>query len=308
MTKYTKAVSITPNDSGTIDPIPNAIYIGDGNQADYTTAAEIEDPTIWLNPSEMDGTRNGWADSSGNDFDFACAGAETVAQNNDGTALGHDYMTFSGHGLEQDGNDSDFDLSGEFEMIVVFRPNTSGYGTIIAKDRASSEFQWHIRTDDKMQTSMSGSDPIGATALTTDGTVWYFIGFSRDSSDNLQLWLNGATDGSSASNDVDLTSTDDWHIGSRDNSTNDFIGDIAEVIIYCGKTLGANRSAVYDYLTQKYITTPKKAQIQMMEDTGDVSTLKKWKNFPVGEIVEASPQRIYATNTNATGIICLYEK
>ena len=308
MTKYVKAADITPNDSATLDK-PDALYIGDGNQADATTAAEIEDPTIWLNHLEMDDARDSWADQSGNSVDFATASLQTIAVNNDGTNLGHDYITFSGNGLEAGGDDDDeFDLSGEFEMIAVIRPNTAGYGTIIAKDRASITFQWHIRTDDKMQTSMSGSDPIGATALTTDGTVWYFIGFSRDSSDNLQLWLNGATDGSSASNDVDLTSTDDWHIGSRDNSTNDFIGDIAEVIIYCGKTLGANRSAVYDYLTQKYITTPKKAQIQMMEDTSDATTLKIWKNYPVGRIIESSPQRIYATNTNATNIIGLYKE
>ena len=100
----------------------------------------------------------------------------------------------------------------------------------------------------------SGVDPNGATALTL-GT-YHILGVGR-SGDQIQLYLDGETDGDATTNSTDLASGDNLYIGCRHSSggaiQQGLEGEIAEILIWKKSLSAEERASVVTYLTTKWL-------------------------------------------------------
>ena len=263
-TKYTKAQALTP---GTTYSKMDALYTGSGNYTDGTVASDIGTPTIWWQGGTGQKSESGvvtWEDKLGD------ASAEAVSPSSGvtisaGTAATNstDFTTFDGSNAYLKVDDySRLDFNGAFEMMTLaYFDSGTGYQTIAAKDTVASAWQWVRKNNANNNVAtfwMDGTDPIGATTLALD--TWHILGVSRDSSNNVQLYLNGATDGSSVSNSTDLSGTDDFFMGTRWTGsayTQEINGSIAEYLVWTGKSLStAERASAVQYINDRYFNDP----------------------------------------------------
>ena len=314
---YSKASAITPSDSTLYGPggakFFSALYIGDGNFEANVVASELFSPKLWLKANtgvtDSGGAISAWADQSGNSHNAAATNAPTVEA---GVAATNGLATidFDNAGANDDGlkvtDHADFDFDGVFSMMAVVKFDAvNANQAVMAKDKHSSEWTW-ICDDGVMKFHVSSNDPVGAATLSTD--TWYVVGVQRDVSNNMQLYLNNATDGSSVSNTEDFSGTDDLYIGQRlENTTPTYgqgmDGEIAEILVWKEHLSAKEREVVYTYLTDKWFNA-KKADVAVVLD-GVTTTLKK---RDVGTIIVMNPAtKVMATNTNATNIVALYE-
>jgi len=313
--KYTKAVSVTTSDSTVYDPRFDALYVGGGNQTDLTVASDIGTPTTWYRSGDAESTgAASWDDNLGDrdaTLDGPTSGVTAMTVAGASSTNFKPWVTFDGSdSYLKAANYSDFNFDKEFEMMVVIRfTGGTGYQTIAAKDYDSSAWRWFMQSDgagNEVQFAVGGDDPVGTASLSKD--TWYILGVSRDSSDVMQLWLDGSTDGSSVTNNTDFSGdTGDFLLGSRWTGsayTQEMYGDILEFIIWKGSSLStAERSAAVTYLQDRFFNA-QAAQVTLQNGASDIIT---HKDCLVGKVLEISSDRVKATNTNATDIVALYE-
>ena len=319
MKKYTKAFSITPHNTNALDPRPDAYYIGNGNFTDGHT--EWGSPPIHLRGGVGMTTLNdlviGWAHAGGGRTSLGLdnqSGLDHVG----GTAETNfiDYPHWSSanaYGLIND--DAGFNIgTGEFEMMAVvrFEDNGNQYQHIATRDKGASNWGWLRRSDaaganpGKITFSMSGSDPVSATTVAYN--TWYILGVSRDSSNNVQLWRDGATDGSSVSNSADLDADDDdnFVLGAMFNGTNyvqSLQGDMIEFILWESALSSSDRAEYVQRLQDRYFND-RKAKIVTCSDPDDGDTYII--EYPkVGTVIEESPLHIRDSGKYAEDIVGL---
>ena len=310
--KYTKSLRIGSVDFGDKLPVQDAVYIGGGNFGEGITSSEVFSPKLWLK-SDNGPTYSGfnvatWVDKSGNSNDGSVlSGKEPTKQTNtDPTMNGLNTVDFNSSSPDDTikvSDSTDFDFDGDFEMMVLAKWDyTGGNNCVIAKDKHSSTFTW-INDDGIMKFHISGNDGIGSATISA-GT-WYIVGVSR-SGTSIQMWLDGNTDGSSVTNSVDLSGTDDVYIGARLDTAPDTLGqghdgEIAEVLIWKKYLSSSERSFVITYLQDKWLNANPPADITLeLEGESQV-----FRNIARGTIIEQQFDTIASTRTNASSIVGL---
>lgn len=319
--KFTKAYSITPDNSDYIDPRPDAIYVGSGNFTDGHDSSDFYSPSVWYRGGEqtaVSGSVNSW-DNKVESRDSQMVGSSVVATTGDASTNYIDYATFNAASdyLKTADTLTNFDIgTGEFEMMAVvrFEDNGNAYQHIASRDAAANNWGWLRRADNagsnpgKIIFSISSTDPVSADAPAYD--TWYILGVSRDSSNNIQLWRDGATDGSSVSNaaDLDADNDDELILGAKYSGSayiQSLLGDMAEFILWETRLTTAKRAAVVGHLQDRYFNT-QRAKVLTQEVSGDGDTIDTY--YPqVGEIVNISPPMIRSSATIAGDIVGLTE-
>ncbi len=213
---YTKAFAITPHDSNALDPKPDAYYVGSGNYTDAHTTTDFSNPKVWYRGGEqtkMGGAVTGWNNKVDNRASSMTA-SSIVDTDGDASTNYIDYLTFNAASdyLKTTDTDTNYDIgTGEFEMMAVvrFADNGNAYQHIAARDSGGNNenWGWLRRADNassnpgKIVFSIVNTDPVSATTVAYD--TWYILGVSRNSSNEIQLYRDGATDGSSVTNAQD---------------------------------------------------------------------------------------------------------
>jgi hypothetical protein len=322
-TKYTKAYSLTPHNTNAVDPRPDAYYVGDGNFTDGHDTDDFYDPKLWYRGGEqlaVGGAVTYWENKVNTRFSTMEA-YSVVATAGNATTNYVDYLTFDAASdyLKTDNTPANYDIgTGEFEMMAVvrFADNGNAYQHIAARDTGASNWSWLRRSDaagsnpGKMTFSMSGTDPVSADAPAYD--TWFIMGVSRDSSNNVQLYRNGATDGSSVSNSADLDndSDDDLFLGckSADGTTGvqSLLGDMAEFILWEEQLSTAERAAVVGHLQDRYFND-RRGKLVTCTDPSDGDTYSVTYP-PIGKIINDSPKYIRDAGKQASDIVGLLEK
>ena len=320
MKKYTKAFSITPHDTNALDPRPDAYYIGNGNYTDEHDDDDFYDPQVWFRFGQGGAERgstpiiahSAYGEGSNPSAD-STAGVNKIT--GDSTTNFVNYCHWSAASSHVTVNDNDvFNIgTGGFEMMVVIRFEDNGdqWQHIAARDKGNNNWGW-LRLKDshsdggKIKFSMPGSDPVSAAAAAY-GT-WYILGVSRDVSNNVQLWRDGATDGSSvtSSGDLDADDNDNLVIGAMHNGTSyvqGVQGDIAEFILW-EKILDTDeRAAVVTNLQDRYFND-RRGKIITCSDPNDADTYSI--EYPkIGTVIPESPQYIRNSGKYAEDIVGL---
>ena len=320
MKKYTKAFSITPHDTNALDPRPDAYYIGNGNYTDEHDDYDFYDPQVWFRFGQGGAERgstpiiahSAYGEGSNPSAD-STAGVNKIS--GDSTTNFVNYCHWSAASSHVTVNDNDvFNIgTGGFEMMVVIRFEDNGdqWQHIAARDKGNNNWGW-LRLKDshsdggKIKFSMPGSDPVSAAAAAY-GT-WYILGVSRDVSNNVQLWRDGATDGSSvtSSGDLDADDNDNLVIGAMHNGTSyvqGVQGDIAEFILW-EKILDTDeRAAVVTNLQDRYFND-RRGKIITCSDPNDADTYSI--EYPkIGTVIPESPQYIRNSGKYAEDIVGL---
>jgi hypothetical protein len=312
--KYTKATSFSRVTFGTKQDTQDAVYIGEGNFEENVTASELFSPKLWLKANDGP-TYAGyplvvatWVDKSGNSHDGSIiSGKEPRKQVNASPILnGLVTMDFDRTGDDETikiADHADFDFDGDFEMMAIAKWDaTNGNSCIIAKDKHSSKWTW-INDDGIMKFHVSGNDGIGSATISTD--TWYIVGVNR-ASDTIQMWLNGATDGSSVSNTNDFTGTDDVYVGARLDSAPDTTGqgtdgEIAEILVWKKALNTTERAFIVTYLQDKWLNYPPPADIQLTLD--GATTI--YRRQPAGQVINIKWDTIIAAETSALSVVGL---
>lgn len=173
----------------------------------------------------FDGDAN---DDSGNGHDGVVDGA-TLAVGKDGLpntayAFVNDTITVA--------DDNDFDFgTGDFTLSFwVYRNVTGAYHTVCVKNVYTDVFEYRLTNGNIQQLLIGPSNTASGTA-TINATTWYHICAVRTSG-SVQLWIDGSTDGSPASNTATMTNAQPMLFGTRSNATNPFNGRLDIIRIY----------------------------------------------------------------------------
>jgi len=318
VSKYRQAVAVTPNDSTDLTTAADAIYIGDG---DYTSsftkstlAPDAGDVDVWWQASDTYTNRgstflNNGADSGTTlDAEFkAGVGASIPAVVTDDTNLrSREYIAFTGadhHILQAD--NATLDLDGDFSMVLVIKFTdiaNDNYEAFMAKDDTVGTWQWYKTNTNTITTSISGADPTGGVTMVNN--QWYILEWSRSGSTNT-IYTDGVSEGTPASNSLDMSSTDKLYIGKRNNAAPlRFVGGIAEILIWENATLSADdRTILVRYLQDKYFNTP---QVDVAYDSPGSSNITT-KRLKTGTVHDLKTTRVRDTGTDGTDIVALYE-
>jgi len=313
---YTKAFAITPHDSNAIDPKPDAYYVGSGNYTDAHTTTDFANPKVWYRGGEqttMGGAVTSWSNKV-NSRESTMTGSSIVDTDGDASTNYIDYLTFNAATdyLKTTDTDTNYDIgTGEFEMMAVvrFADNGNNWQHIASRDAGASNWGWLRRSDaassneGKINFSIIGSDPMSATTVAYD--TWYILGVSRDSSNVIQLYRDGATDGASATNGQDLNDStgDPLVLGAKDNGSGTLVqsllGDMLEFILWETKLSDKARADCVKYLQDRYFND-QVASLQRREGDTIATVYPK-----VGTVIEDSPEIIMSTNIQAGNIVGL---
>lgn len=174
------------------------------------------------------------------------------------------YFTFDGTGdyIDFGSNPTNFPASGDISAFMWVRPTTLNVGWNIFMSKwfqdmagtggyndfhfafynSGSTLYQNLYTTNRFNT-------YGTTAITVNN--WYMVGFTI-SNGNLQLYLNGALDGSLLANSArtNYTANRFW-IGDARPSVGGFIGNIGSAFIY-------NRALSFDEVIQNFNATKHK--------------------------------------------------
>jgi len=322
MTKYTKAYSLTPHDTNATDPRPDAYYVGDGNFTDEHDTTDFYSPKVWYRGGEqtrLGGAVTGWSNKV-NNRESSMTGSSVVDTTGDASTNYIDYATFNANNdhLKTTDTDTNYDIgTGEFEMMAVVRFADHGnkYQHIAARDAggSSENWGWLRRADNassdpgKISFSIIGSDPVSATTAAYD--TWYILGVSRDSSNVIQLYRDGATDGASATNAQDLNNEtgDPLVLGAKDNGSGTLVqslmGDMVEFILWETSLSSAERAAVVGHLQDRYFND-QRGKLVTCTDPSDADTYAITYP-PIGKIIDDSPKYIRNSGKQASDIVGL---
>ena len=324
--KLSKASAITPHDSTVLSPTPDAVYVGSGNFTDSATTGTFYSPSVWFRSEEFQaptsaGTVTAWEMYKGfgvaSDRFSPVVDAITTVDVVDGDAStnmqNYVHFTAATSALVCDDH-ADFNIgTGEFEKMAVvrFEDNTNQYQHIAARDSGANNWAWLRRKDNagsnpgKVVFAVAGSDPVTATTVPYD--TWLIMGVSRNSSNAIQLYRDGATDGAAVTNtaDLDADADDNLIIGSKaylSGYVQSLHGDMAEFIIWETSLSTAERAAVVQDLQDRYFNKHL-AQITVKTEAAATVAMK----VGVGEITEVAPSLVHSSHTYAGDIVGLNE-
>jgi len=137
----------------------------------------------------------------------------------------------------------DFDFDDPFTLSAWINTSVTGLGAIFAKVDTGASFRgFEFRVNSSvlrfLLTSTDGSDQIvidGATAV--DDGAWHHVAITYDGSDDASgtlMYVDGADDGSTVTNNLTTTTTNNISltIGSRSTAAVEFTGQIADPIVF----------------------------------------------------------------------------
>lgn len=330
MTKrYGRASAITPHDTNTIDPVPEAVYVGSGNFTDSVSAANFYNPSVWFRSEEFQtptsaGALTEWEmyQGVGVNSDRTAPTSDSMASVNvvDGDASTNlqNYVSWTANNSHITSNDdAAFNIgTGEFEMMAVVRFDDNGdlYQHIASRNKGATNWSWLRRSDahpgsaaGKLVFAVASSDPISDTVVPY-GT-WFILGVSRNSSNEIQLYRDGATDGAAVTNAADLDADADDNLilgaitsddGLGPTLTQSLRGGMLEFVLWETSLSTAERAAVVQSLQDRYFNKHR-AQLKITDQDGSQPDLK----VGIGEVVEIKPSIIHTSHTYAGDIVGL---
>ena len=268
------------------------IYMYYGNSS--ATDAQDESGTYTADFSavyHMDDASGGITDSTSNNHDGTEAGDPTYQQ----TGKIGNAISFDGTGdYFSCGDFADLLAGDDITVLAWVKFNTtSDYSGIVSKRISADYPAWDLSSGASYQPRTFGKTGAGeawnANATTAGSTgVWYQVGFVRNTTaDTVYLYINGASDGSSADNTVgDLSNADQITIGKTLDA--ELNGLIDEVKILHGKALSA------DAIKLLYLSESNQLITFGSEETsGPTTNLTATINSPNGgEVISASSTTI----------------
>ena len=319
---YTKAVAITPHDTNAIATTPDALYIGSGNFTDADVDADLFTPDVWLRGGRnMTGTAGssltGWdaAQSTGG-VDVASFGTiNRIAGTTETNMVDVAHIVGGTSGMTISDSTA-FDIgTGEFEFMTLIKIEDKGTGVyqrIVSRDYDAPASNWSLlrratSSGGNLKMNIDGSDPVGSSVVPLD--TWVVVGVARDSSGDIQIYIDGVADGSAVNNTTDLdTHNDPLILGARWTGTaysQGMQGYMAEFLLWEGELRDDHRAAVVKNLQDRYLNTHT-AQIKSRTDSSDAGT-ETSINLTVGEVHSISSELIKDTGTYAGNIVGLYK-
>jgi len=328
--KYTKAASVTVNDSNDLSAVADALYIGAG---DYTDAQDLAalagdagnpeflvhagasftvssrgSTTTYLNNIGSAGSSS-LPDSTDPSFVAVLANAPTI-DTDDATLNYKEMVSFNGGNYLKFEDDPDMDFgTGDFTIIFLARfvgTQSNNKETLLARDDDDSIWSIYKDTDNVIKVAHAGDDPTSGVTVTNDR--WYTVEWSR-SSGTETIYIDGVNQGSSASNSENYSSVPAvrMYLGARNDSGigEFFAGKIAWFAMWNGSTLSAaDRVAVNNYLNDRYLKTP---QVDVAYISSDNASSVTSKRLERGTVHPLSVKRVMNTGTDGSSIIALYK-
>ena len=231
--------------------------IGNANGDEGQPLLKLWLPADSLSYSDGEDVTN-WLDFSGNNNDFSAdAGYSPIFRA--GTLNGHDYLEFSKNANRIVRNP--FNMPGEaVTVFMVMRPtNNDGEDALISYEGESDANNYLIYNPSSFYTRIQNN--LYTTGITLTENNWQIVSHQWRSSDGRML-IN--VDGSELLNTshqagVQLAENLSLAIGGEQdgldagyNESQDYDGDIAELIMYGSSLQKAQQSVVENYLAQKY--------------------------------------------------------
>jgi len=219
------------------------------------TPIDLAGLALWLKADAITGLVNGdpvatWVDSSinGNDATQSTPAAQPTYQTNEINSL--PCVKFDG----SDGMMSvtEAALKPFTKFAVVNITNTAIFRTILSSTTAGA-CQWRIEQTSGLQNFLSQSTANIASSSTGVSTgSWLQLAISYSAIGEYAFYLNGVLDGA-GTNNVAFSSAQ-TAIGSQsgDGTAEQWLGDIAELIVYDTVLSAGDRSLVEGYITTKY--------------------------------------------------------
>ncbi len=160
---------------------------------------------------------------------------------------------------------SSSDATQQYSVFAWVKPEATNDNTIVAQYYTGSNQRYAFRFENNVlkwwKTPDAGciGDVAGSTTINTN--QWYHVGWVKNSTQHINLYVNGAKDGASTSADSCVFANTETAIGcaaSKDNNppcyTSKFRGTIDEVRIY-NRSLSADEiRQLYYYTVPKYIS------------------------------------------------------
>jgi hypothetical protein len=244
----------------TITILPDTAHDGPGGVGDTTGLAALK---LWLKADSFTDLSDGatlttWFDNTDNGYTCTQSGSPQYVENfsNDFPAVEFDGSNY----FEYNASSLDFLNSTGISIFAVVNATTSGVtNTIIARD-ASGNHSWACQLDpsDKLLFSVANSSSqactrLGASSISSNYTI---VSFQYDGlvDESLQVYA-GETDDSDS-----LGYTIPYYINGsgtalrigNDGNGNNFVGQIAELIVF-NRALGdVERVLINNYLSAKY--------------------------------------------------------
>lgn len=321
--KFTKAVAVTPNDGADLTTTCDAIYIGDGDytddQAIASLAGDAGEPVLFVRGEDSysaatRGVTSWYLDSDGSvdaliDPKFiATTGVIPTLESTDPKLNYKQMVTFDGTNYLKSSDNAGLDFDGDFSVVMLVKWTdiaSDNEEVILAKDDIDSQWMLYKTTAHELKVSGGGTDP--SSGLTVVNNTWYSIEWSR-SSGTQTIYVDGVNLGSTSSNATDFSGLDSLLFGVRNASgtyNRFFTGSMAFCAIWENATLSAaDRIAVNNYLTDRYLTTPQvDVAVVTSGDTSSVTT----KRLKRGTVHPLAVNRVMATGTDGSSIVALYE-
>ena len=321
--KYTEAYTITPHDTNVVEPRPDAYYVGTGNFTDEYNETDFYDPSVWfsggrrMSSNYFTGSLSSWGHGGGDPADpgtYSLSGVDTITGTSDTNFVDvvHIKNPTSGITVSDASFGASFDIgTGEFELMTLVKLEDKGDGTyqrIVSRDASNSNWGLLRRatsTGGQLKFAVSGGGPQSTSALSLD--TWAIVGVARDSSGDIQIYINGVADGSSTNNTADLntSASDDLILGAQYTTAylQGLQGYMAEFLLWETELTTAQRADVVQKIQDRYLN-PQKAKLITCEDPETPSTYVTY--YPrVGEIFNDSPTIIRNTGKYAGDIVGL---
>jgi len=323
--KYTKAVAVTPSDVTDLTTTAEGIYIGDGDYTDddaYATLAGDAGAADWVGRAENvvtvteRGATTYFLDNQGSTGGSALMDAEFKTTSGVNIPLvitteeDLNYkaaLSFNGQGYITIPDHADFDFDDDFSVVMLVKWTDVASGNreaILAKDFTDSSWMLFKSPANILKVLSSGSDP--SSGLTVVNDTWYIIEWSR-SSGTQTIYVNGESLGTPVTNTTDYSNSVDTYIGIGNDSgtTSPFKGNFAFLAVWEDSTLSAaDRVAVVNHLTDRYLTTPQVDVAYIASDDTSSITSKRLKR---GTVHPLAVKRVMDTGTDGSSIVALYE-
>jgi len=154
-----------------------------------------------------------------------------VAISTSNTKFGNSSAQFNGGNYLSAGTSTDWDLTGAFTIDTWVKPTVDGYFYLVGTNPGSSQPavskpSWYFylgtasNTVDFGWTNGYASWPVAVSApATLDPNIFYHVAITRDSSNDIRVFVNGVQAGSTINNATSMTNTSTLGIGGVVNSS-----------------------------------------------------------------------------------------
>lgn len=197
------------------------------------------------------------ADASGNGYTLTESGSPTYAAGKINNAT-----TLSATNYFDGGDVLDFDYNEPFSLSVWMQSNTLATQSIIAKHRMTPNYDgWSLRIYDNgglkvlfqlMNNASTNAINVESTDTVASATEFYHIMVTYDGSNSasgVNMWINGKSQSLTVYSDTLSTTTTNnvnLNVGYRDNSAQQFVGQLDELVVFNVEVASTTIDALYN--------------------------------------------------------------